>query len=328
VSDKNLSLRDKSYPMDLFNFAYLVIFIVAIIYILIKNRESFLIKILVSIPIMAGLVYFSGSFFVLPVYLFSLVVSTYLYTVFFYFPFAVDIVLIILSIFGKFVPVRFIFAAISISILLSMFLDKNMRKYDITNNEKKGKDIKRETYRDYFQISTGVITIAIFAFEGIKGRILILLAVLIIYLAGNILYLNNKNRIADIVYMMEREDTKLGLGSMYLAAGFLLVLSFTRSLPVIYISAFMIMIGDSLATIIGMKIRSRKLIYNKRKSIAGFMAMLLPSFLFGLFFFVYFYSAIYALGGTFAESISNKIADDNITIPISIVVLHLIIAMA
>ncbi|ARD84559.1 diacylglycerol/polyprenol kinase family protein [Ferroplasma acidiphilum] len=313
--------------MELFNFAYLAVFIIAVSYILIKNRETFLIKILVSIPIMVGLVYFSGSFFVLPVYLFSMIVSTYLYTVFFYFPFAVDFVLIILSIFGNFVPVRFVFASISISILLSMFLDKNMRKYDVTNNENKGKDIQRETSRDYFQISTGVITIAIFALDGIKGRILILLAILLIYLGGNILYLNNRNRLADLVYMMERKDTKLGLGSMYLAAGFLFVLSFTRSLQLIYISAFLIMIGDSLATIIGMKIRSRKLFYNRRKSMAGFLGMLIPSFLFGLFFFVYFISAFYAIGGTFAESISNKIADDNITIPVSIVIIHFIISM-
>ncbi|WP_337860483.1 hypothetical protein [Ferroplasma sp.] len=313
--------------MDLFNYAYLGLFLIALIYILIKEREAFALKILASIPVMLGLVYFSGSFFVLPIYLFSIIVSTELYTVFFYFPFAIDVILIVLSIFEKFVPVRFIFASISIAILLSMFLDKNMRKYDIINNEKKGKDIKRETYRDYFQISTGIITIGIFLFDGIRGRMLILLAVLLIYLAGNILYLNNKNRIADLVYMMEREDTKLGLGSMYLAAGFLLVLAFTRSLPLIYISAFMIMIGDSLATILGMKIRSKKLFYNKKKSIAGFLAMLIPSFAFGMFFYIYLYSAVYALGGTFAESISNKIADDNITIPVSIVILHLIISM-
>ncbi len=313
--------------MELFNYAYLGIFVVVLVYLLTKNRESFLLKIAVSIPIMAGMVYLSGTFYILPIYLISLMISTYLYTVFFYFPFAVDFILIVTAIFGNFVPVRYVFAAISISILLSMFLDKNMKKYDLMNNEKKGKDIKRETYRDYFQISTGVITILIFFLDGINGRVLILLAVLLIYLAGNILYLNNKNRLADIVYRMEREDTKLGLGSMYLAAGFLLVLAFTRSLQLIYISAFMIMIGDSLATIIGMKIRSRKLFYNRKKSIAGFLAMLIPSFIFGIFFFIYFYSAIYALGGTFAESISNKVADDNITIPVSIVVLHLIISM-
>jgi dolichol kinase len=313
--------------MDLFNYAFLGIFFIAIIYILAKSRETFLVKIIVSIPVMAGLVYFSGSFFVLPIYLFSVIVSTELYTVFFYFPFAVDTILIIISIFGKFVPVRFVFASISIAILLSMFLDKNMRKYDITNNEKKGKDIKRETYRDYFQISTGVVTIGIFLLDGIKGRIIILLAVLIIYLGGNILYLNNKNRIADLVYMMEREDTKLGLGSMYLAAGFLLVLAFTRSVPLILIAAFMIMIGDSLATILGMKIRSKKLFYNKKKSIAGFLAMLIPSLIFSMFFYIYLYAVIYAIGGTFAESISNKIADDNITIPVSIVIIHLIISI-
>ncbi len=313
--------------MELFNYAYLGIFVVVLVYLLTKNRESFLLKIAVSIPIMAGMVYLSGTFYILPIYLISLMISTYLYTVFFYFPFAVDFILIVTAIFGNFVPVRYVFAAISISILLSMFLDKNMKKYDLMNNEKKGKDIKRETYRDYFQISTGLITILIFFLDGINGRVLILLAVLLIYLAGNILYLNNKNRLADIVYRMEREDTKLGLGSMYLAAGFLLVLAFTRSLQLIYISAFMIMIGDSLATIIGMKIRSRKLFYNRKKSIAGFLAMLIPSFIFGIFFFIYFYSAIYALGGTFAESISNKVADDNITIPVSIVVLHLIISM-
>jgi dolichol kinase len=313
--------------MELFNYAYLGIFVVALVYLLTKNRESFLIKILVSIPVMAGMVYFSGSFYILPIYIFSLMISTYLYTVFFYFPFTVDFILIVTAIFGNFIPVRYVFAAISISILLSMFLDKNMKKYDLMNNEKKGKDIKRETYRDYFQISTGIATIIIFFLDGIKGRLLILLAVMLIYLAGNILYLNNKNRIADLVYRMEREDTKLGLGSMYLAAGFLLVLSFTKSLPLIYISAFMIMIGDSLATILGMKIRSKKLFYNRKKSIAGFISMLIPSFIFGIFFFIYFYSAIYALGGTFAESISNRVADDNITIPVSIVILHFLISM-
>ena len=69
------------FIMELFNYAYFGIFIVALVYLLTKNRESFLIKILVSIPVMAGMVYFSGSFYILPISFpfFSLFIKSYFF---------------------------------------------------------------------------------------------------------------------------------------------------------------------------------------------------------------------------------------------------------
>ncbi len=313
--------------MDIPDYIYFAIFIITLIYIIIKYPQAYEMKLIASIPVLILLYYFSHTFFVFPIYIFSMMLGTYLYTVFFYFPFIVDFILIVAALVDDFIPIRFIFASIGIAILISMFLDKNMKKYEIMNNESKGKDKKVETSRDYFQIASGIVTLLVFVIFGIHGRMVVLLSVLIIYLMGNIFYLHNSSRLAVLVYSMERDNTKLGLGSVYLAAGFLLVLAFVRSLPVIYITIFILMIGDSLATIIGMNVHSPKLFYNHKKSIAGFLAMLIPSIIFGAFDLTFILAFIYGLGGTFAESISNKIADDNITIPIAIVIIHFLVVL-
>ncbi len=313
--------------MNISEISFLLLFAGTFIYAIIKQSETFKIKFIISIPILILIYYFTRSLIFLPIYLFSLISATYLYTVFFYIPFAVDTVLILTTLFDHILPLKVTLLSVSSAILLSMFLDKNIKKYAIENEKQKGKDIKIETYRDYFQISTGIITIILFLTFGKTGKLIILFAVLVIYLFGNILYLNREYRITNIVYRMEREDTKLGLGSMYLAAGFLFVMAFVKSVNIIILSAFIIMIGDSLATILGMKIKSVKLFYNKRKSLAGFLAMFIPSFIFGTFIIFYIYSFTYSLVSSFSESISNKIADDNITIPVSIVIIHFIISV-
>ena len=307
------------------NIIYLILFIVPLIYVLLKDRELFQLKLIVSIPILLIVFYFSRNLLFLPVYMFSLITATYLYTIFFYVPFFIDLGFILYSLLFHALPLKYLFLSISMAVLLSMFLDKNMESYARTNNDKKGKNIKKEFYRDYFQIGTGVITILVFLYFGVNGKIIVLFTILMIYLFGNMLYLHGDNKITYLIYKMERDETKLGLGSMYLASGFLLVLAFVNSLSLILLSAFILMIGDSLATIFGMKIRSRKLFYNKKKSMAGFAFMLIPSIIFGVFFLIYYYSIIYSLIGTVSESLSNRIADDNVTIPVSIVLIHFII---
>ncbi len=310
------------------NIIYLILFIIPLIYVLLKDRELFQLKLIASIPILIITFYFSRNLLFLPLYMFSLITATYLYTILFYIPFFIDFGFILYSLLFHILPLKYLLFSISIAILLSMFLDKNMEKYANINNERKGKNIKKEFYRDYFQIGTGIITILVFIYFGVNGKVIILFSILMIYLFGNILYLHGQNKIAHLIYKMERDDTKLGLGSMYLATGFLLVLAFINSLPLILLSAFILMIGDSFATIFGMKIRSEKLFYNKKKSIAGFLFMLIPSIIFGVFFIIYYYSIIYSLVGTVSESLSNKIVDDNVMIPVSIVLLHFIITMA
>ncbi len=309
------------------NIIYLILFIIPLIYVLLKDRELFQLKLIASIPILLITFYFLRTLIFLPIYIFSLITATYLYTIFFYIPFFIDLGFIVYSLLFHILPMKYLLFSISMAILLSMFLDKNMESYARTNNDKKGKNIKKEFYRDYFQIGTGVITILVFLYFGVNAKIIILFSILMIYLFGNMLYLHGQNKIAYLVYKMERDDTKLGLGSMYLASGFMLVLAFVNSLSLILLSAFILMIGDSLATIFGMKIRSKKLFYNKKKSIAGFAFMLIPSIIFGVFFILYYYSIIYSLIGTISESLSNRIADDNITIPVSIVLIHFIITV-
>lgn len=314
--------------MSIIDFISMALFIATIIYISLKQIETFKIKLLVSIPFIILIFLFSRSFVLLPIYIYSLIAATYLYTIFFYIPFAIDFILILISSLDHMATLKLLLISISVPMLMSMFLDKNMKKYGLENEEHKGKDIKRESYRDYFQIGTGIITILVFVFFGHFGKVIILYSVLLIYLFGNILYLHKDYRITNLVYRMERENTKLGLGSMYLASGFLLVMGFIGSIKVLYVAAFLIMVGDSLATIIGMRLRTPRLVYNNKKSVGGFLAMCIPSFIFGVFFIFYVPAIFYSVFATFAESISNKIADDNITIPVSIIIAHFILAVA
>ena len=75
-------------------------------------------------------------------------------------------------------------------------------------------------------------------------------------------------------------------------------------------------IGDPLATIVGSGIHSFPLPFNRRKSVAGFLAMLLPTCIVGYILAGYVGLAV-AVTGTFAESISIHTLDDNFTVPAS-----------
>ncbi len=168
--------------MSIIDFISMALFIATIIYISLKQIETFKIKLLVSIPFIILIFLFSRSFVLLPIYIYSLIAATYLYTIFFYIPFAIDFILILISSLDHMATLKLLLISISVPMLMSMFLDKNMKKYGLENEEHKGKDIKRESYRDYFQIGTGIITILVFVFFGHFGKVIILYSVLLIYL--------------------------------------------------------------------------------------------------------------------------------------------------
>ncbi len=300
----------------------LLIALAGVIITLILDFKKFNMKYLISLPLLIALVLISKNFFIVTVYIFSLIGATYLYTYYFYIPFALEFIMAVIYFIFKLGPASYIVFAFGASMSISLSVDKNIKKYTYLNNIKKGKDVKKETYRDYFQIGSGLILlITLFVFKD-KAIPLILFAVLIIYAAGNSLSIYKSSKISELIYKMERENVQLGIGAMYLAAGFLLIVSFIRSIPLLYVAAFILLIGDSLATILGIRFGKTKLIYNKKKSVIGLAAMVIPAFIFGTFIIGPLSSFIYTFFSGLVESAPLKLLDDNITVPMAIVIIH------
>ncbi|AAT43967.1 diacylglycerol/polyprenol kinase family protein [Picrophilus oshimae] len=300
----------------------LIMALIGVIITLIFDFKKFDTKYIISLPVLIILVLISKNFFVVPVYIFSLIGATYLYTYYFYIPFSIEFIMALLYFIYHLGPSSYIVFAFGSSMAISLSVDKNMKSYSYLNNIKKGKNIKKETYRDYFQIGSGIIVlITLFIFRD-RAIPLILFAVLLIYAAGNSLSIYRSSRISEIIYKMERDNVKLGLGAMYLAAGFLLILSFIRSIPVLYVAAFILLIGDSLATILGIRFGRTKLVYNKKKSVIGLASMIIPAFIFGAFIIGPLSSFVYTFFSGLVESAPLKLLDDNITVPVAIVIIH------
>ena len=119
-----------------------------------------------------------------------------------------------------------------------------------------------------------------------------------------------------LIYYFERSGSPLGLGAVWFGMGILFSLGVVDSGKIFSIIIFGSTIGDPLATIVGSGIHSFPLPFNRRKSVAGFLAMLLPTCIVGYILAGYVGLAV-AVTGTFAESISIHTLDDNFTVPAS-----------
>lgn len=117
----------------------------------------------------------------------------------------------------------------------------------------------------------------------------------------------------------ERRDVEFGFGAIYIAAGLAILLGFAGFRLALF-GVFPLFFGDSLATMTGMVFyRSRKLPWNRRKSVAGtaafFIATVVPgAMLLGP------WGIPLAFVLTVLESLNLPI-DDNISVPIVTVVL-------
>ncbi len=178
-----------------------------------------------------------------------------------------------------------------------------------------------ELRRDVVQILGGVILMVLFVGYGLHvGSIALLSIILFGVFLVNVAKLFPRTPFSRMIYALERSNTSLGLGALWLALGSLVAVAALDE-PHIIIVFSAIFIGDSAATIFGMKYKTAKLPWNRRKSIGGS--------------FVYFvataaiscivmgpYAIPLAIAASLVESAPWRF-DDNFTVSIALTVIFL-----
>lgn len=135
----------------------------------------------------------------------------------------------------------------------------------------------------------------------------------------------------NLIKIMEREDKKEGIGTVYYAISLtiLSLVTFYINNPIIALPGILIMgYGDGLAAVVGQSIKSKSFnIFGSTKSIAGSTTMFIVSFLISILVFCYIgveYLILKALLisviSTLLEAISIK-GLDNITVPLIITII-------
>lgn len=194
-----------------------------------------------------------------------------------------------------------------------------------TNDLAKGKERRIEVRRDYVQIIGGMVILVILAVSSFYYiRIFITIAVIGFYIVGNYYSIEPQTRIGRLIYYFERSGSPLGLGAIWFGMGILFSLGVVDSAKIFAIIVFASTIGDPLATIVGSGVRSFPLPFNRNKSVAGFLAMLIPTCLMGYFLVGYVGLAV-AITGAIAESVSVSTLDDNFSVPVSMGIISRII---
>ncbi len=212
--------------------------------------------------------------------------------------------------------------AVGVGLSISLIVSNDMRKKELENNSKRGQITSIEVKRDVLQIASGVALILSFYILRemyIKFILvfLIIIALFILSFAG----IWSSNKFSAFILSFERKNVQPGIGSLWYMAGILLLMGLTGGSGALLVGVFAMAIGDSLATIVGMNIKSFKLPYNRKKSLAGFLGMLISTSLFAVIVFGPLY-IIYAIVATFAESLSGYPVDDNFSIPVSIIIVR------
>lgn len=217
--------------------------------------------------------------------------------------------------------------SLGVGISVSLLLSNNMRKNEFLNNEARGNSTNIEVKRDLLQIMSGIALIGSFFIisENYIKVILVFLVIFAIFLL-NFSGIYRNSFISGFVMSFERKNVQPGIGSLWYIAGVLLLMGLTGGMGALLVGVFAMAIGDSVATIVGMNLRTFKLPYNPKKSIGGFASMLIVTSLFALYFFGDFY-IIYAVVASLAESFSGYPVDDNFSIPVSVVLTRFILSI-
>jgi dolichol kinase len=176
-------------------------------------------------------------------------------------------------------------------------------------------DRRREVARQVFHIAVGLGAIAVLL---LGSRGMLIAAVFTIIIVG-LLLINLRLQGHDIPIVswfeekFERADAPLpGWGSACYAAGVLLAVTFLPGVPQIAAVIFVLAFGDGVSTIVGIRGKAR-IPYNRRKTVEGFIGMLLSSLP------AYLFIGPPALGLAIIAALAESIPaiDDNITIPIA-----------
>lgn len=185
--------------------------------------------------------------------------------------------------------------------------------------EKKGKEVTRK----YIHIMLSNIWFISMAFfdNFIIATILPMLFVII----------NSLSYKFNLIKIMEREDKKEGIGTVYYAISLtvLSLVTFYINKPILALPGILIMgYGDGLAAVIGQKVKSKSFnILGSTKSIAGSATMLIVSLIISILIFsfigieyIILKAFLIAIIATILEAISVK-GLDNITVPLIITVI-------
>ena len=185
--------------------------------------------------------------------------------------------------------------------------------------EKKGKEVTRK----YIHIMLSNIWFISMAFfdNFIIAAILPMLFVII----------NSLSYKFNLIKIMEREDKKEGIGTVYYAISLtvLSLVTFYINKPILALPGILIMgYGDGLAAVIGQKVKSKSFnILGSTKSIAGSATMLIVSLIISILIFSfigieYLILKAFLIGiiATILEAISVK-GLDKITVPLIITVI-------
>lgn len=279
---------------------------------------TFLPKYLYSIPIVVLLFAFTSSILVFPVYALSLISATYLYSKYFYVPFSVNILVVVFGglIYNTDLAWISVDIAVSVATILTMLTDGRMKNFTYNNDNSRGKTRTIEISRDYLQASSGILVMALIFMAGLQNsREVITVLILILYAVGNYYSINQSGFLGNFLGSFERDNTPLGIGAIWFAAGVLFAYAIIQDIQVLLVVTFILMVGDSVATIVGTRVKSFPLFYNRRKSFAGLMGMFVVSAIFG-YFVIGPLAILYAAVGSFVESIAKYPLDDNYLIPL------------
>ncbi len=206
--------------------------------------------------------------------------------------------------------------AVGLGTAVSLLSDRKSLHYAADNDRSKGRDKRREIARDTVQIGAGIAMILLVLIMGEKhGRIAITMAVFPFYIIGNYYALFPGSSIAKTLFSLERESSPLGMGAIWFAAGILIAMGIVHSTPILAVIIFATTIGDPMATLFGIKINSPRIPYNRRKSVAGFMAIFFFSGIFG-FFMIGFSGLGIGLVSAVVESMAYYPFDDNFILPV------------
>jgi dolichol kinase len=181
------------------------------------------------------------------------------------------------------------------------------------------KDKKLEVKRDIIHLSAGATILAIACIFSFWGRSIILALVLIGFALGNYIRLGGR---PSIIARLEREYTPFGYGAIWLALGIAVTMGLLFSNAYMLAVLSTILIGDPLATIMGVKFGRIRIPHNKEKSVAGSLAYFF-SVLIISYFFVGYFAAVIAIAASLIESVELRI-DDNLTVPVFLILIILL----
>lgn len=214
--------------------------------------------------------------------------------------------------------------AISVGAIIAVAFSRRLKSGVIENELKKGRHPNVERNRDLFQLLAGIVVLTmLYSLSRQVSFFVILLAGIGLLTLGNIALTTGSDRLRGFFYSMERPDVTLGIGPIMIAGGTLFAMALIHDQGLLVVIVFTVIIGDALASLVGLRYPVKTLPYNRKKSIGGLLAMAIPSLVFaGLATgFHPWYIFLFPIVGSIVESVTVSPLDDNLTVPFSLVVL-------